>query len=193
MLNSEDLLNFVKEHIDKDECLSYAAAVERKPSARIKETLQGCGGLALALGIFLFMHEFKRNAHEHEIGFEQRVAIFGAFLLIGSFIFILYSFFQYRASNRRLWAITDRRILRFDFNDVLTSKTMHAARAKLTEIPLTQIKSFETLQQSDGSGVLILKVSGDDDRSLKRVQIEVSNVKLVSSTLSEGLKLLRGL
>lgn len=186
MLFGTDIETFVSNQLDTDEQLVTVSWQKRSSSVRIKEVMQGC----LALGVFIFVVVIINPDKGANWSLPDRLIAATAMFAVGALGFLIFCLFLYRTSDRRVTAITSKRIILFDFREQISklkaSDLNNSKLKKRRDISHAALKSSILHQQKDGSGLLVLDVYDDyvpknpANRTWKQLQIEVSDAAAVS-------------
>lgn len=196
MLFGTDIEAYVSKQLDADEQLVTVSWKKRDSSVRIKEAVQGC----LALGVFIFVIVIinpDRSGSPNHWPLVDRLVAGTAIFAIGAIGFLIYLLFLYRTSDRRVTAITNKRIILLDFREQISklnaSDLNDSKLKKRRNISFLQLRTSMLHPQKDGSGLLVLDVYDDyvpknrAARTWKQVQIEVSDVSAVSLVIPDRL------
>jgi len=183
LLFQGDVEAFVKNQLAHDEKLIAVSWRKRTSSVRIKETAQGIAVLFVFIFLVVLFHPTEGG---HGLPLPERLPGAAAMFVFAAIIFLLYCLNLYRVSDRRICAITDLRIILFEFRaplQNLTASDLYGQRLKRKrDIDYSSIKTSRTISQEDGSGLLILEVYGDfkpknpANRPWNQLQLELDNI-----------------
>ncbi len=187
MLFQADVETFVKNQLADNEELVAVSWRKRTSSARIKEAAQGIAALFLFIFLIVFFHPMKGG---HLWALHDRLTAAIAFFVVAAIVFLLYCLNLYRVSDRRVCAITNQRIIIFEFRapvQTFTATDLNGPRLRhKRDIHYDSVRSSRTLPQNDGSGLLILEVYSDfkpknpANRPWTQLQLELENVAAIA-------------
>jgi hypothetical protein len=189
MLFETDIQDFVKPELAHDEQLVTVSWKKRSSNVRIREALQGCAALSFFIFLIVMVHSSKGG---HALPLVERLVGAAAMFAVFSLIFLIYCFSLYWTSDRRLTAVTNQRIILYDFRDKIEHlKASDLSSRKLRcrrEFSLSSLKSARLLPQKDGSGLLIVEVYADhtskhQSRPSDQLQLEVSDFNAVKAAI----------
>ena len=190
MLFETDIEEFVKRELANDEQLVMVNWKKRSSSVRIREAVQGCVALLFFIFLIVLVHTSKGS---HSPTVVERLVGATALFAVFSIVFLIYCFYLYWTSDRRLSAVTSQRIILFDFRDKIENlRVSDLSSGKLCrkrEIPLAALKSARLLPQKDGSGLLVLEVFADytpknsANRPWDQLQLEFNDYAAVRAAI----------
>ena len=192
MLSEDIIQDFIKSQLPAGEVIHAVTMKKRASSSRINELIQGCLALFVMIFLITLVHPVKGR---DMMSIPEKLVAASTLFALSALVFLIYCFFLFRKSDRRISVFTDRRIILFDFNKPLHKLTgeilVSSPKFRRKEIALDLIKSARCIKQKDGSGVLVLEIyDGPQKHTWYHTQLEVGDVQSARLALPNNIPLL---